>query len=78
MGLLNFKVLERVDLFLYVTEKEVSTLAFPNLDGRFDYWGFTSKNSRARKWCKDLFSYYWEKVIFLRDPLRVMHVDELR
>ena len=45
MGLLEFRVLRRVDVFLYMTEKEVCALAFPNLDGRFDYLGFTSTDS---------------------------------
>ncbi len=61
MGLVEQKVVEEVDIFLYMTEKEVSALAFPTLDGKFDYLGFASIDERAHKWCRDLFRFYWEK-----------------
>ena len=60
-GVLEERILERLDVYLYLSEKEVAAVAFPLLDGRFDYLGFTSKDERAHKWCKDLFLYYWEK-----------------
>lgn len=60
-GLLEEKVLERVDIFLYISEKQVSIIAFPTLDGKFDYLGFSATDERAHKWCRDLFQYYWEK-----------------
>lgn len=55
------RVLERADVFLAMSEKEVAGVAFPALDGRFDYRGFTSKDERAHRWCSDLFQYYWKR-----------------
>ena len=60
-GLIEEKMLERLDIYLYMSEKEVATLAFPTLDGKFDYLGFTSTDERVHKWCSDLFQHYWEK-----------------
>ena len=58
-GLLQERLVERLDLCLYMSEKEVAVMAFP-LDGRFDYLGFTSKDKRTHKWCSDIFQYYWK------------------
>jgi len=60
-GFIKEKMLERLDIYLYMSEKEVATLAFPTLDGRFDYLGFTSTDERMHKWCSDLFQHYWER-----------------
>lgn len=35
-GLLQERLVDRLDLCLYMSEKEVAVMAFP-LDGRFDY-----------------------------------------
>ena len=59
-GLVEERVLERLDVFLYISEKQVSALAFPPLDGKFDYLGFSATDERAHKWCRELFQYYWE------------------
>jgi len=56
------RVLERkVDVFLYMSEKEVAALTFPTLSGKFDHKGFYATDERAQKWCSDLFQHYWEK-----------------
>lgn len=60
-GLLQERVLEGLDFFLYMSEKRAAALAFPDLDGRLDYTGFASADDRARGWCGDLFQSYWEK-----------------
>lgn len=60
-GLQEEKLVDKVDLVLYMSEKEVAILAFPLEDGSFDFLGFTSKDERARKWCCDLFYYYWDR-----------------
>jgi predicted transcriptional regulator len=60
-GLIKERTLERLDVNLYMSEKEVSMLAFPTLDGKFDYLGFTSVDKQARRWCSDLFQHYWER-----------------
>lgn len=55
------KELERVDVFLAMSENEVAALSFPDTSGKYDYLGFTSKGNSTLKWCKDLFEYYWDK-----------------
>ena len=42
-------------------ERGFLALAFPTLDGKFDYLGFTSIDEQAYKWCSDLFQHYWER-----------------
>ncbi len=59
--LLEERVLERLDIYLYMSEKEVAAIAFPLPNGRFDYLGFAATDKRSRKWCRDLFQYYWDK-----------------
>lgn len=59
-GSLEERVLKRIDIYLYMSEKEVAALAFPSLDGKFDYIGFTATDERSHKWCEDLFKYYWK------------------
>lgn len=53
--------LEKFDVFLWMSEKEVAILSFPKIDGKFDYHGFISKDKKFHDWCSDLFNYYWEK-----------------
>jgi len=61
-GIFEPRVLEeKVDVFLYMSKKEVAILAFPTLNGKFDYKGFNTTDERAQKWCRDLFQHYWEK-----------------
>ena len=60
-GLLEERMLERLDIFLYMSESEVAGVAFPLPDEKFDYVGFSVKSERAHKWCKDLFDHYWRK-----------------
>jgi predicted transcriptional regulator len=59
-GQLEGKLLERIDIFLWVSEKE-AVLAFPTNDGKFDYKGFICKDENSLKWCGNLFQHYWEK-----------------
>jgi len=60
-GVYHEKVTDKGDLVLYMSEKEVAILAFPLQDGSFDLFGFATKDQRARKWCYDIFEYYWER-----------------
>ncbi len=66
-GLFLNRILEKVDVFLAMSEREVATISFPTMDGRFDYHGFTSTDVQMREWCSDLFEYYWGKAEPLRD-----------
>lgn len=60
-GLLEERLLKRLDVYLYMSEKEVAVIGFPLSQGTFDYLGFTSRDKESRKWCGDLFEYYWKK-----------------
>ena len=55
------KEVDKVNVFLAMSEKEVAALAFPTLDGKFDYKGFRSEDPSSIRWCRDLFDYYWAK-----------------
>jgi predicted transcriptional regulator len=55
------KVFEKIDLVMYMNEKEVGILALPTLTGEFDYKGFSSTDPKVLEWCKDLHRYYWER-----------------
>ena len=61
-GLCDLGTLDPIDVFLYLSEKEVAIIGFPTLEGKFDYLGFYSREDNARKWCKDVFEYYWKKI----------------
>lgn len=62
-GLLLDRGHEKIDIILYMNEKEVAVLAFPELTGGFDYLGFTSSDPKVLNWCKDLHRFYWDKAI---------------
>jgi predicted transcriptional regulator len=55
----SVRSIESIPVFMAISEKEVGGLAFPRLDGEFDYLGFTSKDPMVIKWCTDLFKHYW-------------------
>ena len=54
-------LLDDVKLVVAMNEK-MAAFALPTLDGRPDYSrGFVGDTPRFHGWCRDLFSYYWEK-----------------
>lgn len=53
--------LEKVPVFLAISEKSVACLSFLDLEGEMDYLGLKSDDKKAHKWCKELFEYYWER-----------------
>lgn len=55
------RVLEKVHVFIAMSEKEVAGISFPLEDGRFDYHGFTAIDENSYNWCRDVFEYYWER-----------------
>ena len=60
-GTIVSRTLEKIDITIYMNEKEVGILAFPSKTGEFDYLGFSSKDPKVLKWCKDVFNYYWDQ-----------------
>ena len=60
---LEIGLLDEVKLVLAMNEK-TAAFGLPTLDGRPDYSrGFFGDNSSFQGWCRDLFSYYWERSI---------------
>jgi len=55
------RLLERTDVFIAMSEKEVAGISFPLRGGRFDYFGFHANDERSHRWCKELFQHYWER-----------------
>ncbi len=54
-------LLDDVKILLAMNER-LAAFALPTLDGRPDYSrGFIGENPEFQGWCRDLFSYYWEK-----------------
>jgi predicted transcriptional regulator len=60
-GNLDYRAVPSVDVFLHSSEKEVSILSFPDMEGRFDYLGFEATDETTLNWCRDVFQYYWER-----------------
>jgi predicted transcriptional regulator len=60
-GKLDVKFLEKIDVFVCLSEKEVAALGFPNLEGKLDYVGFKSANASVLEWATALYAHYWGK-----------------
>jgi len=58
---LESRYLDKVEVAILLSEKEVAAIAFPNLEGKFDFIGFRAESESALKWSKSLFSYYWDR-----------------
>ena len=57
--LLEIRRVDRVGVFLAMSEREVAGITFRTVDGGFDHMHFSGSDSRFHGWCKDLFEYYW-------------------
>ena len=60
-GRIEMRMLDEMDVFLWMSEKEVAVVSFPTVEGRFDYKGFTSRDEDALRWCEELFHHHWER-----------------
>ncbi len=58
-GQFENRLLEKIDVLICLSEKEVAALGFLNVDGKMDYHGFHSEDELSFKWTKALFSHYW-------------------
>jgi predicted transcriptional regulator len=58
---LETKFLDEVNVFVCLSENEVSALAFKTTEEKFDYRGFKTKTASAIEWTKILYTYYWNK-----------------
>lgn len=54
------RALERVIVYQYISEKGCA-LAFPTVEGGFDYKGFKARDEKSTAWCEELFQRYWER-----------------
>lgn len=68
-GALQDRLVDQVDVFLFVSEKEAA-VAFPLNSGRFDYLTFSGSEKRLRNWCSTVFEYYWSKAQPLESLIR--------
>ena len=58
-GKFENRFLEKIDVQICLSEKEVAALCFLNSEGKMDYLGFRATDELAFKWTKSLYSYYW-------------------
>ncbi len=56
----HLRFLHKINLRILVTEKE-GMVGFQHQSEQPRYSGFFSKDSKFRKWCKDIHEHYWEK-----------------
>jgi predicted transcriptional regulator len=60
-GKFENRFLDKVDMLICLSEKEVAGLGFLNTVGRLDYRCFCGTDEFVLKWANDLFLYYWGK-----------------
>lgn len=58
---LESRYLDKIDFIVTMSEKEVASIGFKNLEGVFDYGMFRTRNETALNWTKSLFKHYWER-----------------
>jgi predicted transcriptional regulator len=55
------RMLPKVPIEITVTDKK-AMFGLPTLDGKlYGHTVFVSEDSKFRKWCLDLFNYYWDQ-----------------
>lgn len=62
-GKMENRVLDKIEVFLCLSDKEVGALGFLNVDGKMDYHGFHGADESSCKWAKALFLHYWDNAI---------------
>jgi predicted transcriptional regulator len=58
-GKFENRFLDKVDVLICLSEKEVAALGFSNVDGKMDYHGFHATDELSFKWTKTLYLHYW-------------------
>jgi predicted transcriptional regulator len=77
-GKIKVRKSDTIELFLYVSERE-AVIAFPLVDGSFDYLGFHSGDQAMLSYCRDLFDFYYEKGVEPpRDLAEELHEKRLQ
>ena len=52
------RTLPSVKIRIFMSDKE-AVFGLPTLEGKIDYTIFVSKDAKFRRWCLDLFNYFW-------------------
>jgi len=58
-GKFENRFLEKVDVQICLSEKELAALCFLNAEGKMDYHGFRATDKLSFKWTEALFMHYW-------------------
>jgi predicted transcriptional regulator len=62
------RLLPKVQVGIMMTEKK-AMFGLPTLDGKMDGALFVSEDPKFRKWCLDLFNYFWDQGKTLMGPV---------
>ena len=62
-GKMEIRSLDKIEVFLCLSDKEVGSLGFLNVDGKMNYHGFHGTGESSCKWTKALFLHYWDTAI---------------
>jgi len=54
------RMIDDTDFFMFLSEDRCA-IAFPMSEGKFDYRGFTARDERSLRWCRDLFQHNWDR-----------------
>ncbi len=65
-GKFENRFLEKVDVLICLSEKEVAALGFQNVDGKMDYHGFHATDELSFKWTKALYAHYWNQAAHIK------------
>ena len=57
---LRARLLPKVQVGMVITDKK-AMFGLPTLDGKMDGANFVSEDPKFRRWCLDLFNYYWDQ-----------------
>jgi predicted transcriptional regulator len=56
------KMVEKVDVALYISDERAAAVMFPNVRGEIDMGAiFIGSDPAFYEWCNDLFNHYWER-----------------
>jgi predicted transcriptional regulator len=58
---MDFRFIDKIPIFICLSEKEVAALAFPDVNEKLDYIGFKSDRKEILEWSKGLYDFFWNK-----------------
>lgn len=56
---LQLRFSDNINILVIATDR-ISGFGLPDRNGKLDYSGFIGTDPKLKKWCKDLFQYYWD------------------